>query len=102
MFRLPSRWNWLARRVECCCTLEEWEMNMDARRKYPIAIFTLLIMSAMAWGQQPEAKRTATLAEQKMCSEQAQKVDAEWERRAECAIQPRKRQAKLMVMVATG
>jgi len=63
-------------------------MNMDARRKYLIAIFTLLILSAMASGQQPETKRTATLAEQKLCSEQARKVDAEWERRAEYATQP--------------
>lgn len=63
-------------------------MNMDTRWKYPIGIFTLLILSAIAWGQQPEAKRSATVAEQKMCSEQARKVDGEWEGRAEYAIQP--------------
>ena len=60
---------------------------MDGVGKYPIAIF-ILILSAMACGQQPEAKPSATLAEQKMCSEQGRRVDAEWERRAEYATQP--------------
>lgn len=67
---------------------KKWARNMDLRWKYPIAIFTLLSLSAMAWGQEAGAKRMATPAEQKMCSEQARNVDAEWERRAEYATQP--------------
>ena len=42
--------------------------------KKALLLFAATLMSTAMWGQKPERPRAATLAQQKMCSDQANKI----------------------------